>query len=61
MCAMRPRPGDLAEFFRIAREIARDAAERATSIRADAAHTRAESERILSEIRAARETRRSRR
>jgi hypothetical protein len=51
----------LAESLRIAREIARDAAERATSICADAAHTRAESERILSEVRAAREARRSRR
>jgi hypothetical protein len=57
---MRPGPlSDLSEAPRILREITRDIAERAASICADAAQTRAESERILSEIRAARETRRA--
>jgi hypothetical protein len=51
---MRPLDESVLSFG----EIAQEAAERATTIRADAAKVRATSERIRAEVRAARETRR---
>jgi|1185.fasta_scaffold1799036_1 hypothetical protein len=57
---MRPAEG-LPERLQVLREVTREIAERSTSICADAARTRAISEQLLAELRAAREARRSQR